>query len=498
MKKTELFAVIVFAGCSALLLCASGLKAQPRDNPLERARHHMELGQDAFGQGQFEAAADQFINAFSASPFSAFLYNAGLAYEKAGDAEKAVDLYRRYLEAEPEASDYAQVDMKIRVLLAGAETQAEPQVQITQVEMKSLISVRTNPPDAVVRILNTAGQEVSRTEGPAAQTVVRGKYLVEASHPDFRTVQTEISVNPGQVYIVVVEMSQGAFLGFLHVTSDVPGADVYIDDKKQGKVGITPWGNVLPAGMHTVWVEKPGYAPVEQEFEMQLGEEAELALALERLSFGTVLLKANVPSAEAYLDGKPVGTAPLEEKTSPGRHKLLIKAEGMKEYATEIEVKRGQRTKVLVRMNPTPSRTSAWVSLGFSAALFTGGGITGYMAHKRDSELESLRNQGRLSDDDPRILEGFLLALGADLAFGVGAVVGGLSLYYFLRDPLPPSEGKLFDPVDFEADPDGSAADEKKAEAEVPPATEARGRPKLMVVPIIGVQAGGLGVAVVF
>ena len=106
--------------------------------------------------------------------------------------------------------------------------------------MKSLISVRTNPGDATVRIMNMKGEELSASRGPSAQTVERGKYLVEASHPNFRTVQTELSVNPGQVYIVVVEMSQGAFLGFLHVTTDVPGADVYIDDKSEGKVGITP------------------------------------------------------------------------------------------------------------------------------------------------------------------------------------------------------------------------------------------------------------------
>ncbi|MCP4676746.1 MAG: PEGA domain-containing protein [Deltaproteobacteria bacterium] len=500
MKKKKHHLKIGLAVATMLLLSVSVGWTQPRDNPLERARHHMELGQEAFAGGSYEEAAEQFTNAFSASPFAAFLYNAGLAYEKAENVEKAVDMYQRYLQAEPEAHDYAQVDMKIRALLAGAETPTEQEVEITEVEMKSLISMRTNPPDAVVRILDKDGTEVSKSDGPAAQTVVRGTYTIEASHPDFRTVQTKVNVTPGQVYIVVVEMSQGAFLGFLHVTTDVPGAAVYVDDKSAGQVGITPWGNVQPAGKHTIWIEKPGYAPIEMEVEVNLGEEVELPLTLKRLDFGTILVKANIPGTEVFLDDKPLGTAPLEEQVSPGRHKLLVKAEGMKDYTTMVEVGRGQRTKTLVRMNPRPSRTSAWVSLGFSVALFAGGGVAGGMALKLNNELDSKRRQGRLSDDDPRIMKGFLWALGADLAFGVGTVVGALCIYYFLRDPLPPSEGRVAEPVDFEENPEGLAGGPNESEKEQPspPQTEARREPKVFFAPLLSAQAAGFGLAVVF
>ncbi len=506
MKRKKLHRELGMAVAVALMIAATAVRAQPRDNPIERARHHMELGQEAFNQGRFAEAAEQFVNAFSASPFSAFLYNAGMAYEKAADNEKAVDMYQRYLEAEPEAQDYAQVDMKIRALLAGAETPVEADVEISEVEMKSLISVRTNPPDAVVRILDHVGNEVSRTDGPAAQTVIRGKYTIEASHPDFRTVQTDINVTPGQVYIVVVEMSQGAFLGFVHITTDVPGATVYVDDKSAGQVGLTPWGNVLPAGKHKIWIEKPGYKSIEKELEVNLGEEQEIPMTLERLPFGTLFVKSNVPGASVLLDGELLGPAPVEEQVLPGRHELLVQAEGMKDYTTKVVVSKGQQTKVLVRMNPTPSRTSAWVSLGFAAALFAGGGVAGIMALKTNNELDDERNNGRLANDDPRILHGFLWALGADVAFGVGAIVGSLCIYYFLRDPLPPSEGKLFDPVDFKENPDkeakaeGSPSPAKPAEPageELAPSA-ARRSPRLMFSPILTTQAAGFGLAVVF
>jgi tetratricopeptide (TPR) repeat protein len=487
---------------SALTLAPAPAVAQPRENPLERARHHMELGQDAFAKERFDEAARQFIDAYGASPFPAFLYNAALAHEQAGNRATAAELYRRYLTEEPGASDAAEVEFKIRLLLAESATGTEagetspgvPAVEITEVEMKSLISVRTNPPDARIRLLDPAGRPVAAFEGPTGRTVMRGTYAIEVSHPDFRTVQTEIHITPGQVYIVVVEMSQGAFLGFLHLKTDVPGADVYLDDRSMGRVGTTPWGNVLPAGAHRVWIEKPGYDTIEEEIQIVLGGRENREYSLTRLDFGSVLVKANIPGARVYLDDELLGAAPLTGRAAPGRRRLRVAAEGMKDYTSEITVSRGQVTKALVRMNPTPSRTSAWVSLGFSVALFAGGGVTGGFALKINNELEHERNAGRLADDDPRILKGFLLALGADVGFGVGAIVGALSIYYFLRDPLPPSEGKLYDPVDFESNPDAAVA-----EAEAEPATgpAARGC-RFAVVPLVSANSTGLGLALAF
>lgn len=519
------------------LFFASQVRGQPRENPLERARHYMELGQEAFEEGKFEMAADQFIAAFTASPFSAFLYNAGFAYERAGSYETAVDFYRQYLKADPGAQDYAQVELRIRALLTVAQTPSEPNIKITEtetqaepapeIEMKSLISVRINPKDAKIRILDEQGAEVSQSDS-TSQTVVRGIYTVEASHPDYRTMQTQVEVSPGQVYLLVLEMSQGEFLGFLQVTTDVPGAVVYLDDRDVGSVGTTPWGNVLPAGKHTVWIEKPGHVPVEKEMEINLGDRIELSLTLERVAFGILQVKTNTPKADILLNGEPVGSAPFQEQIRPGRYALLVKSEGMKDYTADIAVGRGQLTKVLVRMNAKPSHTAAWVTLGMAAGVLAGGGVAGGIALKRQRTIDSLRNQGRLSSDDPRITEGFTWGLGADLAFGVGAVLGAISIYNFLRDPLPPSEGKLFDPVDFEENPDNvvlkteeepgvpSAPDEVDGEPLQPtptenekpsaepvapgptPPPEGQLQSRFTLTPILSDQTLGLGMTVTF
>ena len=510
MTKNDQIARVATIAALVLLSYAGLSFAQPRDNPIERARHHMELGQESFAKGSFEDAHKHFVDAYTASPFPAFLYNAGLAAQKGQDFELAAKMYRRYLDEEPNAPDAAEVEITIRGLLADQPTETlegetspgVPEVTI-ETEMKSLISVRTNPHNASIRILDKEGNEVSVFEGPAAHTVIRGTYTVEASHPDYRTVQTDINVTPGQVYIVVVEMSQGAFLGFLHIKTDVPGARVYVDDKEMGSMGTTPWGNVLPSGKHNIWVEKPGYETIETEVEIDIGDKQEIVLTMKRLQVGVLHVKANVSGSSVYLDGKFFGAAPVEEVTTPGQHKLKVIAEGMKDYETDVEISCGQTTKVLVRLNPKPSRTSAWVSMGFAVALFTGGGIAGGMALKIDDELDFDRNRGRLADDDPRILHGFLWALGADIAFGVGAIVTGMCIYYFLRDPLPPSEGKLYDPKDLTENPDlpGKTAKEQDSDdsdvVEPSQATHTAG-PRILVAPLLTPDAAGLGLAVVF
>lgn len=468
--------VLVFGSSLALPALA-----QPRDNPIERARHYMELGQEAFRSGRFQAAGEQFVDAYAASPFAAFLYNAGLAYERHGAAGKAAELYRRYLDAEPTAVDAAQLEVRIRALLAMADSPPESVVAESASgdsgQMKSLISVRTNPADAKVRILDAGGNEVPGAGGAAGLTVERGVYTVEASHSDFRTVQTDISVVPGQVFIIVVEMSQGAFLGFVHVTTDVPGAAVYVDDRGPGQVGVTPWGGVLPAGPHKIFIEKPGYQEAEKELQVELGGQHEVDFTLSRLDFGQLLIKTNVAGAMVLVDGKLLGAAPLDEAVEPGQRKVLVTADKMKDYEANVEIGGGQRTKILVRMNPKPSRTSAWVSGGFSLAFIAGGAACGGVALGIRNDLERDRNRGLLASDDPRLTKGFLLALGADVAFGVAVATAAMSLYYFLRDPLPPSEGKVGEPADLEQNPQAAAV------------------ARVSVAPIIGPSTAGLGLA---
>ena len=120
----------------ANLAFVTALTAQDRETSIEQARRLMEQGQTYYLQGRFGEAAAEFEAAYQAEPFSAFLFNAGVAYENARDSRRAVEFFRLYLERDPSASDRAAVEQRIERLsaaIAAAEAAARPpDPQITE------------------------------------------------------------------------------------------------------------------------------------------------------------------------------------------------------------------------------------------------------------------------------------------------------------------------------------------------------------------------------
>jgi hypothetical protein len=96
----------------------------------------------------------------------------------------------------------------------------------------------------------------------------------------------------------------------------------------------------------------------------------------------------------------------------------------MEDYESDLEVPRGVETTIEVQMSPRPPRTRA-ISTAVVAALLIGGGA--YVGHLSDQNYDSInadKSNGILIDsNDPRFLRGKIEAIGADVLFGVGAIV---------------------------------------------------------------------------
>ncbi|MDQ3036921.1 MAG: tetratricopeptide repeat protein, partial [Myxococcota bacterium] len=103
-------------------LAPTPVAAQDEERPsIEVARSRMEQGQAYYLQGRFGEAAAEFEAAYQAEPFSAFLYNAAVAYENAGQPSRALDFFQLYLERDPAAADRAAVEQRIAGLRAALE-----------------------------------------------------------------------------------------------------------------------------------------------------------------------------------------------------------------------------------------------------------------------------------------------------------------------------------------------------------------------------------------
>jgi hypothetical protein len=473
---------------------AQGSEAGRETSTVEAARQHMEQGQALYAQGDFPGAAAEFLAAYQNYQSAAFLFNVGLCYMQANDGLRAVEYFEQYIQADPSAPDRAEIEQRIaeiRGSLAAAPppegNEPPPTVVITrrtaqesQREMKSLVEVHTVPEGAHVVITDAAGGFVADTLAPTAETLSEGVYTLKVEHPDYRTIERPLEVSAGRVYVFHVEMSQGEFLGFLRVVSAVAGTQIFVDQHEVGAARQTPWEGVLPVGDHRVWAALPGYETLETSVTVEMGRPTEVTLDLIRVAFGELLVETNVDGASVSVDGMPAGSARAGPdfdrgtfgvvKTIPaGRHAVLIQAEGMKDWAGDVEITRGQRRLVLVRLNPSPSRVSAWVSWGIAAACYVAGGVFGWYSLEIHDGLQSDRDRGIQDGNDPRIFEGMLWSIGADSAFVVGAVMTGLGLYYMLRDPLPESEAREEEPVDFAAIDGWEPAEAESPAVEVSP-----------------------------
>src|SRR5262249_36003912 len=79
----------------------------------------------------------------------------------------------------------------------------------------------------------------------------------------------------------------------------------------------------------------------------------------------------------------------------------------------------------------------------------------GIQSNKLNDDLAAAQLAGRLDQQDSRIKRGQYFAIAADACFGAGAIFGLISLYNFVRDPLPPSRGYTEPARDLDAPPPG-------------------------------------------
>jgi hypothetical protein len=463
---------------SSLLLLAAlspvRVSAQDADAALVEARDHMERGQSYYLQGRFGEAAAEFEAAYVARPFAAFLYNAGISYQNGADLSRAVETFTRYLSApDTDASDRADVEARIaamqaliteRAAAAAAAAaagepppepppEAEPSGEGVAPEalpedFKSLISIVTVPAGATVTI--SRGSETFATgPSPLSASLDQGEYHLRIEHPDFNVAETEITVEPGKVYLIQMNLSQGEFFGYLRVRSSHPGASVFIDDHDAGPRGATPFEGPVTVGHHHVWIERAGFEVVERDIDVAIGEDVVIDEDLARTEEGRLRVIGNIRGAQIYVDGELVGAVPWEGEVVAGTHRVRVESSDMKGWEDNVEIERGQLTPIRARLRPAMGRGAAWVSL-VVGLLSAGGGITcSVLAHDYALQLDQARDMGTLASDDWRIDWATGLSIAQWGGYGLSALLLGLSVYYFLVDDLPPSEATILEPRDY-------------------------------------------------
>lgn len=190
-----------------------------------------------------------------------------------------------------------------------------------------------------------------------------------------------------------------------------------------------------PAGSTTAPAASPTAAPVAPAVPAA-------PLAPIHAGEGRLRVVVNRPNTHVFIDGEPIGDAPLERDLHPGVHRVRVESFGQRTWETSLEIMPGFLTPLRVFLRPTPSRSSAWTVSAVSALLLAGGTAIGVWSNLDRAALSDARDAGRLDNRDLRIERGETLAGLADATFVLGAVVAAFGVYFFAHDPGPPSIGR--------------------------------------------------------
>ncbi len=138
---------------------------------------------------------------------------------------------------------------------------------------------------------------------------------LKITHPDLSSTEFTIpyDMKPLQGYELVLVNGAvartGGGNGMLTITTNVPGAEVYLDGTKM--LEITPYSNdMVAAGHHELKIVKKNYQTVVRQIDVLEGKEIKIDANLE-LSFGIINVDTNPTGATVYIDNVKRGVTPL-------------------------------------------------------------------------------------------------------------------------------------------------------------------------------------------
>jgi tetratricopeptide (TPR) repeat protein len=460
-----------------MVICALAIRqahAQPVD-ALKKAQAAFDKAQLDYLQGKYDDAAQGFVDAFAARPFPQFLYNAGASYhmkgKKASDPDayqKAVDAYRNYLDKEPQAPDKAKVEKAIGVLEAeikrlkeqpgagtgsagtGTGSAAPPAAPSQEVEQlgdakpRGLIVVESDPSNATIYLDD-------KRKGPFATTPwsgsLEGDHKIIIEKRGYTVVERPVSADPSKLFVLSASMAQQSFLGWVEITSNVPGADIFIDDKTVGAVGRTPLSQNIKPGKHTFWISADGYDEYRQEVEVIPNETHAVKAQLKGSPVGKLNVTGlGIEDAMIVVDGKVLcERGPCLKSLQQGEHTITVTRPDFKPYTKRITIQAKTETQVRITLAPTPSRSDAIIT----GVLAVGFGVGGVLAGKQATDLrDTLRKEIAAGNpppasNDPRFTTGKIWAIGADAAFAVAGITALTAIYYTFREKGAPSTGLI-------------------------------------------------------
>jgi hypothetical protein len=146
--------------------------------------------------------------------------------------------------------------------------------------------------------------------------------------------------------------------GSLIINATTLGAEVYVDGER---VGTTPLSGPVPltAEEHTLKVIKPGYAPLIDVIRIAKRHSTKIDVDLTPVA-AILRVRASVPEARVFVDGKFVGQAPLESELPVGARAIQVSKAGYKDFFQNVEAVAGQELGIEVTLEELPAEINPY------------------------------------------------------------------------------------------------------------------------------------------
>lgn len=244
-------------------------------------------------------------------------------------------------------------------VLDGRLTRVE--VTLTRTPTTGSLAVISSPPGASVRV-----DGVDRGETPyEGRGFAPGTHLVELRKEGYQNYRVQAILGANQRTEVAAILEPLPPPGRLAVTSNPPGAEVYLDGNLRG---LSPVVIEVDQGVHEVRVTSDGYQAESVLAEVVAGNETPLQLTLlpstgataSTLSAsGAVRVVSEPQGAAITVDGVQRGIAPRTvRELSPGGHRFVLSHPGYVSLEETVFLQAGETVfvnRTLVRLPPTPS-----------------------------------------------------------------------------------------------------------------------------------------------
>jgi tetratricopeptide (TPR) repeat protein len=115
-RPRRLLAALLVSSLALLPVGAARAATPPPEDAVQLAKLHFALGRTHVKRKEYDAAIREFWTGYQLMPSPMFLYNIGQVARLAGENQKALDAFERYVASDPNASDRAEVERWIAAL----------------------------------------------------------------------------------------------------------------------------------------------------------------------------------------------------------------------------------------------------------------------------------------------------------------------------------------------------------------------------------------------